>query len=58
MNALEERATRLRMRRLHLDTATNQPEAMAFYESLCYQEVNRETRPDWWWTLVHYVKAL
>jgi hypothetical protein len=41
-----------------LDTATNMPEAMAFYAALGYREVGRETRPEWSWTLVYYVKAL
>ena len=58
MTALEQRATRLGMRRLHLDTATNQPEAMAFYRSLGYRETGREHRSGWSWTLVYYVKTL
>jgi ribosomal protein S18 acetylase RimI-like enzyme len=58
MTALEERAGRLGMRELHLDTATNQPEAMAFYRSLGYREEGREHRPGWSWTLVYYVKTL
>jgi len=43
---------------MRLDTATNQPEAMAFYEALGYRETGREDRPGWWWTLVYYEKAL
>jgi ribosomal protein S18 acetylase RimI-like enzyme len=54
MAALEQRAERLGIRALHLDTATNQPEAMAFYRSLGY----REHRPGWSWTLVYYAKVL
>ena len=46
------------MRELHLDTATNQPEAMAFYGSLGYQEIGREHQPSWSWTLVYYAKVL
>jgi hypothetical protein len=42
---LRVRAARMNIRRLHLRTATNQPEAMAFYQSLG-------------WTLVRDVKAL
>jgi ribosomal protein S18 acetylase RimI-like enzyme len=58
MAVLEERARRLGMRGLHLDTATNQPEAMAFYRSLGYQEVGREHQSGWSWTLVYYAKGL
>jgi hypothetical protein len=41
-----------------LDTATNQPEAMAFYQGLGYREVGRERQPSWTWTLVYYAKNL
>ena len=58
MTALEQRAGELGMRELHLDTATNQPEAMVFYRSLGYAEVGREHRPSWSWTLVYYAKRL
>jgi ribosomal protein S18 acetylase RimI-like enzyme len=58
MTALEQRAGELGMRELHLDTATNQPEAMAFYHSLGYAEVGREHRPGRSWTLVYYAKRL
>jgi ribosomal protein S18 acetylase RimI-like enzyme len=58
MNALEERAAQLGMQQMHLDTATNQPEAMAFYRSLGYQETGREHQPGWSWTLVYFVKRL
>jgi len=58
MSALEQRAARLGMRRMHLDTATNQPEAMAFYQGLGYQETGREHQPAWSWTLVYFAKAL
>jgi ribosomal protein S18 acetylase RimI-like enzyme len=58
MAALEQRAEQLGMRELHLDTATNQPEAVAFYRSLGYQETGREHRRGWSWTLVYYAKAL
>jgi ribosomal protein S18 acetylase RimI-like enzyme len=58
MAELERRAALLGMTALHLDTATNQPDAMAFYRSLGYQEVGRERQPGWSWTLVYYVKTL
>ena len=41
-----------------LDTATNQPEAMSFYRRIGYCEIGRETRPEWDWTLVYYLKTL
>lgn len=40
------------------DTATNQPEAMAFNQGLGYREVGRERQPDSTWTLVYYLKEL
>jgi|SRR5215469_817031 len=58
MAELESRAAACGFHEAWLDTATNQPEAMAFYERLGYTEVDRESRPDWHWTLVHYVKAI
>ena len=58
MAAWENRARLLGFRELHLDTATNQPEAVEFYRSLGYQEVGRESRPDWTWTLVYFTKQL
>ncbi len=58
MGGLEARAARLGMRHLRLDTATNQPEAVAFYRGLGYREVGREHRPGWSWTLVYFVKLL
>lgn len=39
-----------------LDTATNQPEAVAFYLGLGYGEVDRKVFPHW--TLVYYEKEL
>ena len=44
MAALESRAAACGFPEAWLDTATNQPEAMAFYESLGYAEVGRESR--------------
>jgi ribosomal protein S18 acetylase RimI-like enzyme len=58
MSELERCAVAGGLRSLHLDTATNQPEAMAFYRALGYREVGRERQPDWTWTLVYYVKSL
>jgi hypothetical protein len=58
MAALEARAAGRGFCETWLDTATNQPEAMAFYESLGYLLVGRERRPEWHWTLVYYRKQL
>jgi ribosomal protein S18 acetylase RimI-like enzyme len=58
MEALQDRARQLGIRELHLDTATNQPEAMAFYAGLGYREVGHEHQPGWSWTLVYYAKVL
>ncbi|WP_232050748.1 GNAT family N-acetyltransferase [Actinoplanes sp. OR16] len=54
MSGLEKRAADSGVTTMHLDTATNQPEAMAFYRGLGYREVGREHHPAW--TLVHYAK--
>jgi ribosomal protein S18 acetylase RimI-like enzyme len=58
MTALESRAAGRGFRESWLDTATNQPEAMAFYQSLGYTETGRETQAEWHWTLVYYLKQL
>ena len=58
MAELERRAAGNGRTTVHLDTATNQPAAMAFYQDLGYREVGREDQPDWAWTLVYYVKTL
>ncbi|MDT0345465.1 GNAT family N-acetyltransferase [Streptomyces litchfieldiae] len=58
MSALEAHARAKGFREAWLDTATNQPEAMAFYASLGYRETGRETRTEWHWTLVYYLKEL
>jgi ribosomal protein S18 acetylase RimI-like enzyme len=55
---LETRAVALGLSALHLDTADNQPDAVAFYLALGYQETGRETQPDWSWTLVYFGKQL
>lgn len=58
MRALEDSARLLGFRELHLDTATNQPEAVAFYRSLGYKEVGRESRREWTWALMYFTKSL
>ncbi|ETA71057.1 GNAT family N-acetyltransferase [Actinospica robiniae] len=58
MEGLESRAADHGFREMSLDTATNMPEAMAFYRALGYRETARETRPEWTWTLVYYTKQL
>lgn len=58
MSALESQARRLGLGEMFLDTATNQPEAVAFYRALGYQETGRERQPGWSWTLVYFTKAL
>lgn len=58
MTALEGEASGLGAYRMHLDTATNQPEAMAFYRGLGYAETRRETRPEWSWTLAYFEKHI
>ncbi|GAA1036503.1 hypothetical protein GCM10009557_47400 [Virgisporangium ochraceum] len=56
--ALEQRARDLGLHRMALDTADNQPEAVAFYRALGYDESGRESHPDWSWTLVYFTKPL
>jgi N-acetylglutamate synthase-like GNAT family acetyltransferase len=58
MKELEERATRLGFSEAELDTATNQPDAVAFYRALGYEELAQETRPEWTWTLLYFRKTL
>jgi ribosomal protein S18 acetylase RimI-like enzyme len=58
MTRLETDAAALGYGQAWLDTATNQPDAMAFYRSIGYREIGRRTRPEWTWTLVYYVKDL
>ena len=58
MAGLESRARDHGYTEMFLDTATNQPEAIAFYQALGYDEVGRETRPEWSWTLVYFTKPL
>jgi ribosomal protein S18 acetylase RimI-like enzyme len=58
MNGLEGRARDLGFQRLHLDTATNQPDAVAFYRALGYMDAGTETKPSWAWTLQYFTKQL
>jgi ribosomal protein S18 acetylase RimI-like enzyme len=58
MAGLETQAREQGLAEMFLDTATNQPEAVAFYRSLGYEETGRETRPEWSWTLVYFIKPL
>ena len=58
MAAVEAEAADRGFTEAWLDTATNMPEAMAFYEGLGYADVGREARPEWQWTLVYYLKNL
>lgn len=58
MTAIEADAVARGFREAWLDTATNQPEAMAFYEGLGYQQAGSEWRANWHWTLVYYRKDL
>jgi ribosomal protein S18 acetylase RimI-like enzyme len=56
MSALEERAAQLGLTEMHLDTTVQQPEAVAFYRALGYQEVGREEFPHW--ELIYFVKQV
>ena len=58
MTELEDRARAAGYASGTLDTATNQPEALAFYRALGYQQDRTETRPEWTWTLVYFSKPL
>lgn len=56
MRALERRAIELGCVRTHLDTTVAQPEAVAFYRSLGYEESGREKFPDW--ELIFFTREL
>lgn len=58
VTALEKRAVQLGAAKARITTATNQPEAMAFFRDLGYEQVGRERQTGWSWTLVHFAKAL
>jgi ribosomal protein S18 acetylase RimI-like enzyme len=56
MDALERRAVELGCTRTHLDTTVEQPEAVAFYRSIGYEECGREKHPGW--ELILFAKEL
>lgn len=58
VTALEKRAVQVGMRQARLTTATNQPEAMAFFRDLGYEQTGRQREIGWSWTLVHFAKPL
>ncbi|MEO6597050.1 MAG: GNAT family N-acetyltransferase [Planctomycetota bacterium] len=58
MKAIEAAAASGGVRRMVLETADNQPEALAFYESIGYERTGTESRPEWTWTLVWFARAL
>lgn len=58
MKTVEVRARQLGFMEAFLDTSTDQPEAMAFYSALGYEQVGQETRPEWNWTLAYFRKRL
>ena len=58
IEGLEGRARDLGFQLLHLDTATNQPDAIAFYQALGYTPAGTESHPDWAWTLQYFTKTL
>jgi Acetyltransferases len=58
MGGLEARARDMGFERLHLDTATNQPEAIAFYKGLGYTPAGTESNPNWSWTLQYFTRSL
>jgi ribosomal protein S18 acetylase RimI-like enzyme len=58
MEAIEAAAAAGGARRMVLETAQNQPEAIAFYESIGYHQTGTESRPGWTWTLVWFAREL
>ena len=58
MEELERRAGAAGFREVRLNTATNMPEAIAFYRALGYTKTGLESRPEWSWTLMHFAKPL
>lgn len=58
MEAIEAAAAAGCARRMVLETAQNQPEAIAFYESIGYHQTGTESRPEWTWTLVWFAREL
>jgi GNAT superfamily N-acetyltransferase len=58
MEAIEALASADRVRRMVVETAQNQPEAISFYEAIGYRQTGTETRPEWTWTLVWFERIL
>lgn len=58
MRVIEESAAAAGVRRIVLETAQNQPEAIAFYESIGYHQTGTESCPEWMWTLVWFAREL
>ncbi len=55
---LEERAQAAGISVVTLNTATNMPEALDFYDALGYRRTQLESDPAWSWTLQHFEKLL
>lgn len=58
MEAIERSAFAEGVRRMVVETAQNQPEAISFYEAIGYRQTGTETRPEWTWTLVWFERNL
>jgi ribosomal protein S18 acetylase RimI-like enzyme len=58
MAAIEEAAAARGIRRLIVETADNQPEAIAFYVALGYRRTGTESHPDWAWTLLWFARDI
>lgn len=56
MTGLEAAAGALGLETMHLDTTTDQPEAIAFYRALGYTETGRLRLPDW--ELIFFTKPV
>ena len=58
MEAIETAAAASGARRTVLETAANQPEAIAFYRSIGYRQTHTESNPGWTWTLVWFAREI
>lgn len=58
MAAIEAAAVESGVARMVLGTADNQPEAIAFYESIGYRRTRIESRSEWTWKLVWFEREL
>lgn len=58
MTELERRIGAAGIGRPCLDTADNQPEAIAFYEALGYRRTGTDHRHGWSWTLIFFEKVV